>query len=135
MIDYSFYTDIYLGNKITDAHTFARMIIRAESRLSRLEDVFVVKYRTPPRAETETPDFMRNMALCAIAEELITTESSAQPPSVGSDGNIIGTVKSVSIGSVSASFDSRSVENVVSTEKTRLYEALRLYADVYRGVR
>lgn len=138
MVEHSFYRDTYRGITIPE-EDFRRMSIRAESQLSYFEDIFVIRYRKPSDAysecvDSDCADFMRNMALCAIAEELFTTETATQAASIGAGGNITGNIKSVSIGSVSASFDGRPIEDITKTESKRIQDALRPYADVYRGV-
>jgi hypothetical protein len=118
MPSYEFYLTEYLGEEIKSRDQFTRLITRASERLARIERAWSVNYRDTGA----WPGFSRDCALCAIADRLLTGEGASDPS---------GGVKSVSTGSVSVTYEK---PESYPPEEERLYEALRVYADIDRGL-
>ena len=120
MADYNFYKDTYKG-KLTKEE-FETYAVRANSVLESYENRFTVTYF--PDEENS-----KKMAICSLVDEVAKTVAAT-----GDSANNV-TVKSVSVGSVSTSFDSISAESVIKSEKSRYSSAIKMYAHIYRGVK
>ncbi len=95
--DYTFYTETYYGNQITEAD-FPRLISRASAYLNSICDI------------DNTSEETAKMALCAVAEAWQTNEQG-------------GDVVSQSVGSWSKSY----AEKKSKTDEQRLNDAAKLY--------
>lgn len=111
-MDYTFYTDTYLGTSILVAD-FPRLVARATTQLNRYKRMYQV---TAPAADSE------NLAVCALADTLYYYEQAA-------NGGIAG---SVSVGSVSASMPLPDVSP--AAQAAELLRAAGDYLQIYRGV-
>lgn len=107
MISYQFYTDQYLGDKISQA-AFAQAVARAESYIKFLERQYQV---TCPAADS------RNFALCAAAE-------------VFAQSGFSHNVSASSVGDVSVHY---FVDGGVALKK-QLYRAAAQHLEIHRGV-
>lgn len=116
---FEFYTDVYHGNRIAEGD-WPRLSIRAVAMLEFYERIWTVSYDSPTN---------RDMAICAIAEEQQTTAIAD-----GSSAAQGGAVSSVRTGSVSVSYDTAAAANIIASHGTRVVDALRIYAIIYRGV-
>lgn len=123
--DYDFYTNTYGGAKIKEAD-WKNVSARANAYIIRIENVLIVTYFD----ETDG----RSMAICAVAEEFAATDAVTKQQSVAGVA-VAGTLKSISTGEVSASFDSVPAVDITSTAETRYYSAMLLYAHIYHGGR
>ncbi len=95
--DYTFYTETYYGNQITEAD-FPRLISRASAYLNGICDI------------DNTPEKTAKMALCAVAEAWQINEQG-------------GDIVSQSVGSWSKSY----AEKKSKTDEQRLNDAAKLY--------
>lgn len=119
MVDYSFYTDTYSGDAISEAD-WPALERRAAAQLERYKRIYEV---TAPKDTSE------EMAVCAMAEAFYGFDLIAN-----GEG---GPVSSASIGSVSVSYGSAAQKAVDLTAKGQaqeLYRCACLYLDIYRGV-
>jgi hypothetical protein len=99
--DYTFYTDTYYGNQITEAD-FPRLISRASAYLDGVCNI------------GNAPEDVVKKALCAVAEAWQTNEQG-------------GDVVSQSVGSWSKSYAQKKIK----TDEQRLNEAANLYIGKY----
>ena len=112
MADYTFYTDVYLGDSIPNSSKeFMRLEKRAEAELARFKRIYTV---TAPDKDAE------DMALCAMADALYYFETATSGAA------------SSSIGSVSSS-QSAAVDVSPKAQGRELYRCAGLYLDIYRG--
>lgn len=102
--DYSFYTNEYFGNVITEAE-FERLSTRASAFLD---------YYTRGKAKSNADLPALKMACCAIAEQQKQVESTIENASQSGSG-----IKSESVGSYSVTYQT-------AAEKTTAAEAARL---------
>ena len=118
MVDYSFYTDTYLGGAIS-AEGWPELEARARDQLRRYKRIYTV---TAPEENAES------MAICAMAESM---HNAAMV--ISGDA---GAVQAASIGSVSVTYGGAAAAVDVSEEgqAQALYRAGCLYLDIYRGV-
>lgn len=115
MVDYCFYANDYLGSIISESE-FAEFALRAEQKLAYYKRVYTV---------ISAGEHAEKMAVCAMAE-VIASICAAQ--------NGVGAVASASIGSVSVSYGSAaSMDLSWKNQERELYEAARIYLDIYRG--
>lgn len=120
-MNYAFYIDTYLGNQISE-EDFYRLVIRAKSKLEMYQRMYIVTY---------IGENGKNMAICALAEEMQKTERATD----GQTASSLSALSSISIGSVSVSArEMMSAEQALNNEERRLLGALCLYALVCRGV-
>ena len=109
--DYSFYTNVYFGNVITEAE-FERLSARASAFLD---------YYTRGKAKSNADLHALKMACCAIAEQQKQVESTAENASQSGSG-----IKSESVGSYSVTYQT-------AAEKANAAEAARLtFASIAR---
>ena len=115
MVTYDFYTDTYHGNSI------------AENNWEALEREASAKLRQYKRKYTViVPDEnSESMAVCVMAETLDYFEAMQ---------NGIGAAQSATIGSVSVSYSTQSVDLSPKGKERELYRSACLYLDIYRGV-
>jgi|GEM_PF-3885648 len=118
-LNFTFYTDTYHGNRIAK-DDWARLSLRAVATLEYYERIWTVGF---------DPLANRDMAICAIAEEQQATDVAE-----GSTAAQGGSVASVRTGSVAVTYDATAAANIAASHGTRVVDALRLYAIVYRGV-
>lgn len=119
MPDYEFYMTVYLGDAIPETE-FPRLIKRAGDQLAWYRRVYMV--------EAEKGCESEKLALCAMAETYFNAETVA---------NGEGGIQSASIGSVSTSYGNIAAQAVDVTPKgveRALFQAARLYLDIYTGV-
>ena len=120
MVNYQFYVDEYHGGAISEMEWPA-----AEREASAKLEQYKRNYSvSAPNENSE------NMAVCAMAEVLV---SQARADNVQPSG----VVSSASIGSVSVSYKTPSESEKAAVRKHReheVYNAARLYLDIYRGV-
>ena len=107
MVDYSFYTDTYMGQRLSQKE-FSYLAPRAEDILRGWER----RYRVvSPGADS------RAMAVCAMAETI-------------KDHSRHDGIQSATVGGVSVRYDSGSQRSL----SRALYETACVYMDIYRGV-
>lgn len=119
MADYDFYRNVYMGDTVPEAD-YPRLIKRAGAQLAQYRRIYTVD--APQGGDAE------KMALCAMAEALYNVEAVAN-----GEG---GAIQSASIGSVSTSYGDAAAKAVDVTPtgvERALYQAARLYIDIYRG--
>ena len=119
MVDYEFYKTGYMGEIIPESE-YPRLIRRAEDQFARYRRIYSVSTK---QGVTE-----QDRALCAMAEVLFNAETVA---------NGEGAAQSVSVGSVSASYGNTAAQAVDVTPagvERALFQAARLYVDIYTGV-
>lgn len=117
MVDYNFYLQTYHGGAIS-AEEWPMAEREATATLERYKRLYTV---TSP-----TPD-AESMAVCAMAEALVFNAKAETGQG--------GAVSSASIGSVSVSYSgTSSVDMTASGKANRVYNAMALYLDIYRGV-
>lgn len=119
MADYNFYRNVYLGDSIPEAE-YPRLIKRAGAQLAQYRRIYTVDAQQGGEAEA--------MALCAMAEALANVEAIAN----GEAG-----AQSAAIGSVSTSYGdavAKAVDITPAGVERALYQAAKLYIDIYRGV-
>lgn len=104
MVDYEFYTAVYLGSSIPEK-AFPGVAAQAEAELDRIKRYCRVS--CPGEASEK-------MALCAMAEAVY-------------DGRQRQGLRSASLGGVSVQYDDKS-------RRRAIYEAAGIYLDIYRGV-
>ena len=122
MVDYDFYVNEYRGTVIPEEDV-AEYTARAWEQLGQYKRMYTVHVPYDDMLDAE------ERAVCAMAEALYSFDLIAS-----GEG---GPVQSASIGSVSVSYGSRSVQAVdVSPEgqAKELYRCARRYLDIYRGV-
>ena len=105
MVDFAYYTDEYMGELIP-GKAFPRLAKQAKAVLDRLCRDYVVS-----GGEDE-----KNMALCAMAEEMYRISGS-----VG--------VASATLGAVRVQYKNTTDREILA----RLYRAAGIYLDIYRG--
>lgn len=120
MPDYDFYTETYKGNCIKEGD-FERLALRADTVVDGYERAYTISYPAPQS---------RDMAVCAVAEELHRTVQAA-----ALEASQAGVVTSVAVGSVSTTYSRVPAEAVERSEAKRKWRAFCQYADVYRGVK
>ena len=121
MVDLDFYVNVYHGDAIPEEF-LPEYFSRAWEQLRQYERMYTV------HVLHDMPDG-KERAICAMAEALYSFDLIAS-----GEG---GPVQSASIGSVSVSYGSRSVQSVdISPEgqTKELYRCARRYLDIYRGV-
>lgn len=106
MVDYGFYTDHYLGSRISEK-AFPHAIARARDHLQCLSRVFRV---VSPGEEATA------MALCAMAELLY-------------DAHRRSGIRSAGVGDVTVQYQAKD------TLDASLLRCAGLYLDIYRGVK
>lgn len=117
MVDYEFYIGSYHGGAISSEEWPA-----AEREASAT----LVRYKRMYSITSPTPD-AESMAVCAMAEALVFNARA--------EASRGGAVSSASIGSVSVSYaGASSVDMTAKGKSRRVYNAMALYLDVYRGV-
>lgn len=116
MVEFSFYQNTYGGSSLSPAE-FATFGRRAENQLRRYKRIYAV---TAPESDSE------GLAVCAMADALAYF-SDAQNGSGGA-------VSSASIGSVSVSYGTQTVDCSPVAQERELLRCARLYLDIYRGV-
>lgn len=113
---YAYYTDTYGGSMPED--DWSRFVARADAAINRLESLHkVTQYDTQGR----------DMALCAVAETLADIEQA----------EAAANVSSVSVGSVSTSYDATragSIDLSPAARERAVLEAIRPYLHVCLGV-
>lgn len=115
MVDFGFYTDVYLGCAILEKE-FPFYAMKAKSQLESYKRIYSV---TSPSEDSEM------MAICAMADAMYGI-TLAQ--------NGLLAVSSASIGSVSVSYANPQGLDLSANGRTReIYEAACLYLDIYRG--
>lgn len=120
-VTYAFYTGSYGGTAIPSAE-WAGYEARARARLERLGAVMRI---APAVNDGEA------MAVCAMAEEYHNFDVAANA------GGPAGTPKSLSVGSVSVSYDATfggAVDLTPAGQERALMRAAGAYLFVYRGV-
>ena len=119
MVDYDFYTGTYHGGYIT-ADEWPMAEREASAQLAKYKRMYTV---TVPDNEPDA----EKMAVCAMAEAMVFDARA--------EAGQGGAVASASIGSVSVSYSgSSSVDMTAKGKANRVYNAMCLYLDVYRGV-
>lgn len=119
MVEYSFYTETYHGGSIS-AEEWPAAEREAAATLARYKRRYTV---TAPDGAQDA----EKMAVCAMAEALVFNARA--------EAGQGGAVSSASIGSVSVSYAGSSSIDMTEKGKTaRVYRAMELYLDVYRGV-
>ena len=117
MVDYEFYIGAYHGGAIS-AEEWTAAEREASATLARYKRMYTI---TAPTPEAES------MAVCAMAEALVFNARA--------EAGQGGAVSSASIGSVSVSYaGASSVDMTYKGKEKRVYKAMALYLDVYRGV-
>lgn len=119
MVDYTFYTETYLGGAIS-AEEWPELEARAADQLRHYKRIYTV---TCPEKNAES------MAICAMSEALYNVDLVVN--------GTAGAVQAASIGSVSTTYGSAAATAVDVSEKGQakaLYRAASLYLDIYRGV-
>ena len=118
--DYSFYVETYGGCSIEEAD-WQRCVARASAYLTRLQTLCTV---TPYGYGEDS----LSMAVCAAAEEFHGFDVAGERASVAS----------VSVGSVSTSYDATKGGSVDLSPRGRelsLLQAVSLYVHIFAGVR
>lgn len=119
MVEYSFYTDTYHGGSIS-AEEWPAAEREASATLERYKRIYTV---TSPDGSQDA----ESMAICSMAEALAFNAKA--------EAGHGGAVSSASIGSVSTSYaGASSVDMTEKGKANRVYNAMVLYLDVYRGV-
>lgn len=113
MADYAFYINKYCGDSIPESD-FNRLAARAGAVLDKYKRMYTV---------TENKPDGENMALCAMADALYYYETVQSG----------GIVSSVSVGSVSTSYSSKSPDVSPRAQSHELFRCAGLYLDIYRG--
>lgn len=116
MVDFDFYTNTYRGSSIP-LEEWVLFASRAAEQLARYKRIYTV---TAPEKDSEA------MAVCAIADAL--AYFAAAQSGAG------GTVTAASIGSVSVSYGSVTVDLSPKGQEKELMRCARMYLDIYRGV-
>ena len=115
MVEYSFYTDTYLGGSIPETE-WSAFEARAEEQLGRFKRRFTV---TAPEENAES------MAICAMADAISYFSAAVNG----------GLVAAASIGSVTTQRVSTSVVDISpKAQEKELLRCAALYLDIYRGV-
>ena len=109
MVDYEFYTNVYLGTLIPQK-AFGGMAARAKEALEHFRNVYRVVSDGP---ETE------KLAVCAMAESIYTAKQRRSG------------VSAASVGNVSVRYESSASANRALWRE--LYEKAAIYLDIYRG--
>lgn len=116
MVEYSFYTDAYLGGSIPAAEWNA-FEARAAEQLSRFKRIYTV---TAPDENAES------MAICAMADAIYFFSAAV---------NGGGQIASASIGSVSTAYVSANAVDISPKGQAKeLYRCAANYLEIYRGV-
>ena len=110
MVDFQFYTQIYLGDRIP-MQVFDRYAKRAEEELNRIQRLYQV---TVPGSDS------RDLAICAMAETLYDHSKRR------------GGITAASAGQVSVRYD--NTDTADRQLRRELYEKAAIYLDIYRGV-
>lgn len=119
MVDYQFYTDTYHGGAIS-ADEWPMAEREASATLARYKRMYTI---TEPAGAQDA----EKMAVCSMAEALVFNARA--------EAGQGGAVSSASIGSVSVSYaGTSSVDMTEKGKAKRVYNAMVLYLDVYRGV-
>lgn len=115
MVTYDFYKNTYLGSSITEQE-WPAFAARAQDQLDRYKRIYTV---VSPGESSEA------MAVCAMAEAIA---------SIAAAQSGAGAVTSASIGSVSVSYGGTSSLDLSRKGQAKeLYDAARIYLDIYRG--
>ena len=109
MVDYQFYTQIYLGNAISEK-AFPAAVAEATAALERICRIYQV---------AEHGEQTRKMAICAMAEAV----STANRRRAG--------LTAASVGSVSVRYENG--EHADKSLQRELYRKAAIYLDIYRG--
>lgn len=116
MVDYEFYLTVYRGNSIS-MDEWAAVEREASATLARYKRIYKV---------TAPPDSFdaESMAVCAMADVMMyhAKQEAGQ-----------GAIASTSVGSVSTSYASVSVDMSQTAKSRRVYNACALYLNIYRG--
>ena len=116
MVEYSFYTDTYLGGSIPAAEWNA-FEARAAEQLSRFKRIYTV---TAPDENAES------MAICAMADAIAYFTAAV---------NGGGQITRASIGSVSTGYAyTNAVDISAKGQAKELYRCAAQYLEIYRGV-
>ena len=107
MVGYDFYHNVYLGTAITEEQ-FPALAAQAASALEAYERKYIVD---APGEDS------RNMAVCAMADVL-------------QQHHRVSRFTNAAVGSVSVRY-----EKDTQPLERRLFQAARVYLDIYRGVK
>ena len=110
MADFTFYTDVYMGELIPEK-AFPGMALRAQEYLQRLQRIY--------RVSVPGEDSLK-MAVCAVAEAIFAHSKHR------------GGVTAASVGQVSVRYDLSDRADTVL--QRQLYEKASIYLDICRGV-
>ena len=110
MADFTFYTDVYMGELIPEK-AFPGMALRAQEYLQRLQRIYQVS--------VPGEDSLK-MAVCAVAEAIFAHSKHR------------GGVTAASVGQVSVRYDLSDRADTVL--QRQLYEKASIYLDICRGV-
>ena len=110
MADFTFYTDVYMGELIPEK-AFPGMALRAQEYLQRLQRIY--------RVSVPGEDSLK-MAVCAVAEAIFAHSKRR------------GGVTAASVGQVSVHYDLSDRADTVL--QRQLYEKASIYLDICRGV-
>lgn len=110
MTDFTFYTDVYMGELIPEK-AFPGMALRAREYLQRLQRIYQVS--------VPGEDSLK-MAVCAVAEAIFAHSKRR------------GGVTAASVGQVSVRYDLSDRADTVL--QRQLYEKASIYLDICRGV-
>lgn len=116
MVEYVFYENTYRGSSIPDTE-WVIFEARAADQLRRFKRIYTV---TAPDENAEA------MAICAMADALAYF-TAAQNGSGGA-------VASASVGSVSVSYASATIDLSPKAQAKELYRCASQYLEIYRGV-
>ena len=115
MVEYSFYTDTYLGGSISETE-WSVFEARAAEQLDRLKRTYTVN------APNETAE---SMAICAMADAINFFSAAVNG----------GQITSASIGSVSTGrVSTNAVDISPKAQAKELYRCAANYLEIYRGV-
>ena len=115
MVTYEFYTCTYNGSAISEA-AWCELERDASAKLNQFKRRYTV---TAPEETSEA------MAVCAMADALDYFVAAQ---------NGTGAVQSTSIGSVSVSYGSESVDVSPKAQEKELYRCASLHLEISRGV-
>ena len=125
--DYSFYTDVYLGNIIPSAD-----FNRVAKRASDIIDVFTSNRITQDViADTNTYTQIKN-ANCALAEQIYYDEQNA---SIGCGGSSNANIKSIKAGEETITYNSQSssAKTAFQIQKDKYQTALSVISTYLSG--
>lgn len=125
-VDFQFYFDTFKGSRITSEEEFERLLVRATMQLNKYERMWTVTFHPFP---DRPDDFMRNMALCSLCDEIQLTNIAND--STGENG----IVRSVSFSSASTTFDGVTAADAIATAGKRYENAVSIYAHIYKGAK